>query len=131
MNAIPPRRSFLRGLVALPLVGGSVSLIGQPTAVAEPPTSELLEAYKTWLSTEHTRLTWDMAADPVFIEKYQNCFDATADHETRRDWIRRYEWYVGDAHNGHDDPYRRAALVLSAVGCDWRDRDGTFDFRGA
>ncbi|RYB06249.1 hypothetical protein [Lichenibacterium ramalinae] len=30
------RRSFLRGLVLLPLIGGSIAILGQPTAAAVP-----------------------------------------------------------------------------------------------
>ena len=59
------RRDFLRGLVSLPLIGGGVTLIGQPSAVAEPVTSDLLEAYKTWLFNEHRSLSGDMAASPA------------------------------------------------------------------
>ena len=33
-----PRRSFLAGLASLPLIGGSVTLLGQPTAAATPVT---------------------------------------------------------------------------------------------
>ena len=126
-----PRRRFLAGLATLPLIGGSVALVGRPRAVAEPVTPALIEAYKTWLSTEHNALTWDMAADPVFVQQYRNCYAADADHETRRKWIKSYEWFVGDSHHDHDDPYKRAALVMSAVGCDWRDHEGAFNFGSA
>ncbi len=40
------RRGFLRGLVTLPLIGGGVTLIGNPTAAAEPVTKELLVNYQ-------------------------------------------------------------------------------------
>lgn len=36
------RRGSLRGLTSLPLIGGGVSLIGRPTAVAEPLTRAAL-----------------------------------------------------------------------------------------
>jgi hypothetical protein len=55
-NIIPvaemPRRGFLAQLVKLPLIGGGLSLIGQPQAVAEPVTPGLLEAYRSWLVME-------------------------------------------------------------------------------
>ena len=38
------RRGFLRGLAHLLLIGGGVTLIGNPTAAAEPVTEELLDA---------------------------------------------------------------------------------------
>ena len=39
------RRSFLRGLVTLPLIGGAVTLIGDPTGPALPVTPDLLDGY--------------------------------------------------------------------------------------
>ena len=50
------RRHFLRGLAALPLIGGSVSLNGQPTAAAVPVTDDLLYAYNEWLFYERRLL---------------------------------------------------------------------------
>ena len=47
------RRAFLRGLAALPLIGGSVSLIGNPTGAAVPVTGPLLDRYVDWLATEY------------------------------------------------------------------------------
>ncbi len=47
------RRGLLRGLATLPLVGGSVALIGQPTAAAVPFTPELATRYVAWLAREH------------------------------------------------------------------------------
>jgi hypothetical protein len=38
------RRGFLRGLTALPLVGGGVTLIGNPTKADVPTSDELLDA---------------------------------------------------------------------------------------
>ena len=38
------RRDFLRSLAALPLIGGSVALIGQPVAAATPVNLALAEA---------------------------------------------------------------------------------------
>ena len=65
------RRGFLRGLAALPLVGGAVTLIGQPTAAAVLATPELLEAYRNWLHMERRMLAWEMAegdAVPLALE---------------------------------------------------------------
>lgn len=52
----PPRRGFLRGLALLPLIGGSVNLIGNPTAAAEPITPGMLATYAAWLHYEHRSL---------------------------------------------------------------------------
>ena len=47
------RRLFLRGLASLPLIGGSVALIGAPTASAVAATPELMTRYVAWLAREH------------------------------------------------------------------------------
>ena len=121
------RRDFLRGLVSLPLIGGGVTLIGQPTAVAEPATPDLLEAYKTWLDYEKRFLCWEMAADPVFIERFRH-MPKTENRVERSRTIEQYLSYVGQSGSYHGglsaaSPYTRAALVLSTVGCDWREDD--------
>ena len=48
------RRAFLRQLASLPLIGGAVTLIGNPTAAAVPATPELLDAYEEWLDLERS-----------------------------------------------------------------------------
>lgn len=111
MNAPASRRGFLRGLTTLPLIGGGVTLIGAPTAVAAPITTEVLDAYSEWL----------------FMERRLLC------HE-RWPGIKDMEWFVpcntgvGPFHFPLDSdwelapkPSSRAALVLSAVGCDWSE----------
>lgn len=50
------RRGFLRGLAALPLIGGSVELVGTPTASAMPVSNDLLSAYDQWLFYERRLL---------------------------------------------------------------------------
>lgn len=111
------RRGFLRQLASLPLVGGGVALIGQPSAVAEPVTEDLLYAYESWLSYEHDRI----------CEEHYG-------HSLARDAVRQ-RWFIGPAYDWHRGPLgrpyhqwnsptagSRAALVLSTVGCDWRDQ---------
>jgi len=49
VSAAPGRRGFLRNLVTLPLIGGGVTLIGNPTRAAEPVTPDLLDSYNAWL----------------------------------------------------------------------------------
>ena len=53
------RRGFLRGLTTLPLIGGGVTLIGNPTKAAEPVTSHLLDCYDTWLFYERRFLRFE------------------------------------------------------------------------
>jgi hypothetical protein len=49
MSDLLARRGFLRGLAHLPLIGGGVTLLGDPTAAAVPVTEQLLDAYSEWL----------------------------------------------------------------------------------
>ena len=117
------RRAFLRQLCGLPLIGGGLTIIGASKAVAEPVTADLLEAYKTWLHYEQRFLCWEMAVHPACIARYW-----LSDHVDR---IARYKAiessfsYIGQSGSYHGlgtpEPSTRAALVLSAVGCDWRE----------
>lgn len=59
------RRLFLRQLATLPLVGGAVQLIGQPTAAAVPINKHLAEAYLSWLRLEHTKLMHEIIDRPI------------------------------------------------------------------
>lgn len=126
MSAPKTRRGFLRGLTTLPLIGGGVALIGSPTAVAEPITDQLLDGYDAWLEYERRWLQWernrsaDMAyrLNPPFIMQMM---------DRHGEITRQPADYVpctnGGAsfHGGGEPPAStRAALVLSAVGCDWR-----------
>ena len=115
------RRAFLNQLVTLPLIGGSVALIGQPTAVAEPPSVLVLEAYKTWLDNERRWLSRDMAANPA-VQRLYGCFPRSVSEEVRfAKMIDSLYAASGPAWNYHDAaarPATRAALILSAAGCD-------------
>ncbi len=113
------RRGFLRQLATLPLVGGGMTLIGQPEAVAEPVTDHLLWSYKDWLFFEHRMLSHELVGPDLeqvrLTERYSmnSC-----------DW--HFQWAKPGAQGpaGWYDapqPSTRAALVLSAVGCSWRE----------
>ena len=54
------RRTFLRGLATLPLIGGSVALIGNPTQTAVLVTDGLLRNYEAWLAWERYQLQTEM-----------------------------------------------------------------------
>jgi hypothetical protein len=111
MSNLFDRRGILRGLAALPLVGGSVTLIGQPTASAEPVTQELLLNYNQWLWAERRVLCSHL--EPHGYELWRNPpGDNTAGAYHAVDKIGRLLPDKG--------PLDRAAIVLSAVGCDWR-----------
>ena len=105
-----PRRGFLRGLLALPLVGGGVQLVGSPSAVAAPPSRVLLERYLAWIAREHAEVLIEMDFGPT---------------STRRGEQHLYQplqWFPDDgpaiASVLSAKPSTRAALVLATVGCE-------------
>lgn len=119
-----PRRGFLRGLASLPLIGGGVALIGQPTAAAVPITDELLARYFSWLAHEH-RAAW---CEYV----YRDCLSRTevppeftgltvaAWARQVRDEARPPRWLPDEpdieAQVAWTSPSTRAAVILSAAG---------------
>lgn len=112
------RRGFLRGLVTLPLIGGGVTLIGNPTAAAEPITDALLDSYDAWLEYERRYLQWQRQRP--LIHRLNAPY--------RSDMAGWEAYDVVPARNSgarfhavdQAPASSRAALVLSAVGCDWR-----------
>jgi hypothetical protein len=112
-NVIPAdRRGFLRMLAGLPLIGGGLSLIGAPSGTAEPVTRELLESYLSWLAVEY-RYLWE---------------------ELHPGWPCHFGFRPNNAGGMYHWrafgrppaplPSTRAAVVLSAVDCDWKDLKG-------
>ena len=105
------RRGFLRGLAHLPLIGG-VTILGNPTKAAEPVTEELLGNYREWLQMELRFLSWEVG--PQTPER----FEANVAGAMRF----RSDTPAGRFHSPDTPPpSRRAAVVLSAVGCGWRE----------
>ena len=95
------RRGFLRGLVSLPLVGGSVTLLGQPTAAAVPVTDALLQNYASWLFMERRLLSFEMYGE----HRQYHLPNTTGGH---------FHWQ--EVRAGIVHPSSRAAVVLSAAG---------------
>ena len=50
-----------RACAHLPLIGGRVTPLGNPTKAAEPVTEAMLQAYATWLEMERRFLNWERA----------------------------------------------------------------------
>ena len=157
-NSNLPRRGFLRQLCGLPLIGGGLSLIGAPSAVAEPVTPALIGAYARWLELERFLLIEEMPRVSLIERAGQGAIERLrrAGHYADADAIARAEARIAEIQaefeaefchfrararlGGADDlktpvdrfyftpdmaivsppASTRAALVLSAVGCDWR-----------
>ncbi|KQS79950.1 hypothetical protein ASG32_24250 [Methylobacterium sp. Leaf361] len=112
-------------MASLPLIGGGVTLIGTPTAAATPVTPGLLRAYADWLAVEYGEALIELdtigAADkPVRI--------ALAVEKFRREWCQDNGTLNPPSGGGRrfvsppvSAPSTRAAVVLAAVGSDWRE----------
>ncbi|MCW6511534.1 hypothetical protein [Lichenifustis flavocetrariae] len=109
------RRGFLRALAALPLVGGGVKLIGEPTAAAVPVTEGLMLKYATFLAHEHREAMFQYM-------RMTAASDRDRDRTTRR--LVPMEWYPEDdqIHGLLQtvEPAKRAAIILSAAGVPFR-----------
>ena len=133
MSAPETRRNFLRGLTTLPLIGGGVALIGAPTAVAEPITDRLFDAYLGFIVHEHREVLAQHSYRRAIAreaEDYRNRgivmpagYPEACERDTRE--LPYLQWVpqgseAADAFCRASCPTTRAALVLSAVGYDWR-----------
>ena len=107
------RRTFLRGLASLPLIGGSLAILGQPTAAAVPVTPAIIDRYVAWLAAEHA----EAQDEREEIHHPQELGYA----QFRREWVRQpMFWFpddaVAQAAVRATRPSSRAAVILSAAG---------------
>lgn len=126
MTAPANRRGFLRGLTTLPLIGGSVALVGVPTAVAVPNTQELLDSYDAWLEMERRFLRWERyRSHEDGLNTHLECVWYDPRSGRKFDYVPLdnlgASYHMSDDSNAMPQPSSRAALVLSAVGCEWRE----------
>ncbi|MCJ2008205.1 hypothetical protein [Methylobacterium sp. J-092] len=127
MTAPSDRRGFLRGLVSLPLIGGGVTLIGAPSAVAVPLSPQLLDSYDAWLEIERRFLKWERNRTPGLSDHGPGLRCVWYDDRRKQafDWLpidnNGGSWHRTDDPTKQPQPSSRAALVLSTVGCDWRE----------
>lgn len=121
MSSSTEQPRILRSLTTLPLVGGSVAVIGNPTAVDFEPTPVMLEAYSAWLNFELTYLN----ASILPPTRHGGVSMAVA---TRNDGAKFHLREMASSPSGSMEAawqrlglaaQRRAALVLSTVGCGW------------
>jgi hypothetical protein len=120
MSGPASRRGFLSGLVSLPLIGGAVTLIGSPVAAAEPISRALIDSYDAWLFYERRRLKAEKIGPAMDWDTpgHEDAFKVAWDFVPVANGGFRYS----TSRNGiAAPPSTRAALVLSAVGCDWRE----------
>ena len=105
------RRGFLRGLTTLPLIGGSVALIGSPTRVAAEPSTQDLLYYAQWLRMEHRLLAREL--EPALGYDFDRCrLHPTGTNE--------FHFPLGQDWRTVPPPSTRAALVMSAIDFSWR-----------
>jgi hypothetical protein len=106
------RRGFLRQLAHLPLIGGGVTLLGNPTAAAVPVTDDLLDAYSEWLFYERRLLC---------LERWPGSRDAEAFVPANTGASGFHFPLRPERWQDRPMPSSRAVVVLSAVGCRWRE----------
>ncbi|WP_237479250.1 hypothetical protein [Lichenibacterium dinghuense] len=111
------RRAFLRGLASLPLIGGSVALIGNPSAAAVPVSRYLLDSYMDFLAIELRETVIQSRETHAAREGHPDC-----------PWVReateRHMWAPERPHmrgllDASGRPSARAAVILSAAGVPW------------
>ena len=116
------RREFLRSLATLPLIGGSVALVGKPTGIAEPITTPMLLQYANWLFYERRLLCYDIAERSGTWHGHRRFLDSASyidpgngeGHYSEFHFPRYGEW------TDVPRPSTRAAVVMAASGFDWR-----------
>ena len=105
------RRGFLRGLASLPLIGGGVTLIGQPTAAAVPVTDDLLRTYQSWLGWERMKVCRRLYGDA----EYGRALDCYPVNDTAWHW--HFPSGMGvDGERDKREAAARAPVILSAAG---------------
>ena len=124
MMAPIARRGLLRGLASLPLIGGSVAVIGKPTAAAVPITDALHERYLGWLAHEHRAAVREHAYRKALAHYEARLVGVVPDGEA---WARAegerasyLAWAPAvsdiEALVASDRPSNRAAVILAAAG---------------
>ncbi|MHC2017158.1 hypothetical protein [Methylobacterium sp. CM6247] len=103
MSGPASRRGFLSGLASLPLIGGSVTLIGKPTAAAVSVTGGTVATYLAWLHFEQRYLMWGINGDGFIPMMNPGAVFHGRDGQHPRDSAR--------------EAIQRAPIMLAAAGC--------------
>jgi hypothetical protein len=125
------RRGFLRSLVSLPMLGGGVALIGAPHAVAEPIITDLMQSYRRFLTAEVNLLSEELPwrklpqlgprPDERDRDAYLRwCYQTVATHDAWTASVEKERAITRAMPVFKSRASTRAALVMSAVGFDWR-----------
>ena len=115
------RRGFLGSLARLPLIGGSIAVLGAPTASAEPVTDRLLARYDAWLEIERAHLRIERFGYERVLDQAESRFALVwHNRETGQIFDHRRDGLLGSGHRcGEPAPSTRATVVLAAAGVDW------------
>ncbi len=105
------RRTFLRGLASLPLIGGGVTLVGNPTAAAVPVTTDLLASYDQWLFYERRCLLRELYANEG--SGVARAMEKIVPVNTAAD---RFHFPREGSWQDQPQPSTRAAVILATVG---------------
>ena len=107
------RRAFLRGLASLPLIGGGVTLIGNPTAAAVPATYDLLDRYMDFLAIELRETV--IQSREMYAARHGHGGSWVRETTMRQMWAPERPWLQAIL-DADGKPSGRAAVILSAAG---------------
>lgn len=105
------RRSFLHGLITLPLVGGGVTLIGNPTSAAVPVSNDVLASYDQWLFYERRLLVREQYGH--IGDDMVRAMERAVPVNTAAD---KFHFPLEGSWRDVPQPSTRAAVILSAAG---------------
>ena len=113
-----PRRGFLRALANLPLIGGSIMLLGTPSAAAVSISVDLLRKYRLFLNKElfATQIEIESVVSPFHFANMGFSLSDPSSWSGLPMWWPTPDDSVLDSLVTQKPPSSRAAVVLSAAG---------------
>lgn len=107
------RRTFLRGLASLPLIGGSVAILGQPTRAAAPVETWMLDRYCGFLAIELRESV--IQVREMLYASHPERWPGIREHVEESMWAPDFPQMI--ARLAPHRPADRCQIVMSAVGC--------------